>query len=349
MFDHIHFDTYMIPIPITPEVVDRVLDGKTFQDHGIPLSSRSNACEPHTRLPDEAPAISGRPVNMQHADFYITGKLESFFRPPVSEFALEHLYYLEAFSIFHCEKHFFTRRRDYDSFLILYTYEGKGRLEYEGKTWHLGKNEGFFIDCKKPHLYSSDGCCWIHSVFHLNGAAVSNLFEHFLKNGSIVFSQPINGPYHTNLERLLTIYGTAFPYRDWQASDCISTLLTELLVSSLNTADKSAAVPENMQYLIHYMEKNYTAPLTLDFLAHFSGISRSHLTREFKKYTGFAPNDYLIGLRIEQARQLLLKTNLPANKIAYMVGIQDINNFTNLFKKKTGLTPGKYRKAFPYS
>lgn len=103
-------------------------------------------------------------------------------------------------------------------------------------------------------------------------------------------------------------------------------------------------VPENFHYLIKYMENNFSSHLSLDYLAHFTGISKYHFSREFKKYTGFSPNDYLVQLRIEHAKSLLLSTTIPANKIAHMTGIHDINNFTNLFKKKTGMTPGEYRK-----
>ena len=91
------------------------------------------------------------------------------------------------------------------------------------------------------------------------------------------------------------------------------------------------------------MENNYTQKLTLDYLAEFACMNKYYLSKEFKKYTGFSPNDYLISLRINRAKQLLEGSSLPASKIAHEVGIHDINNFTNLFKKKTGMTPIQYR------
>ena len=70
-----------------------------------------------------------------------------------------------------------------------------------------------------------------------------------------------------------------------------------------------------------------------------------HFSSEFKKYTGFSPNDYLITLRINRAKSMLKNTTLPAAKIAHEVGIHDLNNFTNLFKKKTGMTPILFRNS----
>ena len=92
------------------------------------------------------------------------------------------------------------------------------------------------------------------------------------------------------------------------------------------------------------MESNYSSPLTLDELAHFSCMSKYHLSREFKKYIGFSPNQYLIELRLSEAKLMLETTSIPAYKIGAAVGIADENNFISLFRKKTGMTPSAYRK-----
>lgn len=339
MFDNITFYEYTLPRPITPQDISlermKALRGQAGYDALIPID-----------LPLEDRSFEELPPQIRHSDFRLNGKTQSFSRPPVSSFAQENLFYMESFCISHCRKGFFTKRTLFPSYLIIYTYEGEGLLEYEGKKYHLSENDGFFIDCSRPQYYATAKDLWVHGVLHLNGILVPRLFRQFLENGSVVFHQPLNGFYQSRLEELLNIYSTSQPYRDWQASNCISAILTDLLVSSLHTSEKNAAVPENMQYLIRYMETHYTQHMNLDYLSRFSGISRSSLTREFKKYTGFAPNDYLIQLRIEQAKKLLRNTSLPANKICHMVGIPDINNFTNLFRKKTGMTPGSYQKQY---
>lgn len=328
MFEHIEFLTYEVPHPVTPSAMDCVM-ADTLNPDFFDISALK-----HHELPD----------NMKHADFFITGKLEAFSKPPIPDSTKNLLYHMENFSIFHCDEHFFTKRKDFHSYLILYTYEGQGLLEYEGKTYCLHPGDGFLIDCKKPHVYRSHGQFFKHSVLHLGGPLLDAFFEQYIADGSVIFSQPVNGTYQHELERLLHIYSNASLCRDWQASDCISSILTDLLLTASQNHQKNSALAENLQYLCYYMEQNFTSLLTLDYLSKFSGISKYYLTREFKKYTGFTPNDYLILLRMERAKTLLQSTTLPANKIAHMVGIHDLNNFTNLFKKKTGTTPGQYRK-----
>ncbi len=103
-------------------------------------------------------------------------------------------------------------------------------------------------------------------------------------------------------------------------------------------------MPDQLKYLVHYVNNNYTHELSLEFLSAFFGISKYHLCRSFKKYTGFTLNDYITQLRLEQAKELLRTTSLPANKICFMIGINDENYFYRLFKKHVGISPQKYRK-----
>ena len=71
------------------------------------------------------------------------------------------------------------------------------------------------------------------------------------------------------LEELLSIYGSVQPCRDWLASDCISSILTDLLRNASEEKETDSPVPENLRYLIAYMEKHFTQALTLDFLPVF--------------------------------------------------------------------------------
>ena len=106
-----------------------------------------------------------------------------------------------------------------------------------------------------------------------------------------------------------------------------------------------STMPETFAYLIKYIEHNFSSDLTLDFLAEFSSMSKYHLCREFKKYTGMTPIQFLIYTRIENAKFLLKHTDLPIGRIAAQTGFMDLNNFNNQFKKHTGCTASHFRKS----
>ncbi len=278
-----------------------------------------------------------------NADYSISGSVSLLPLRPVSAFAKEHYLYLQSFGLIHSDENYYTRRENYDSYLILFTYSGAGYLEYNGLEYYLKEGDGFFIDCRKPHFYRSDSKLWLHSVLHFDGVQVSNFFQLFEKRGSVRFSSSINGFYQYHLENLVTIYDRSPCYMELQISNEIYQLLTEIIVKADNIHSNTNSLSEVMRYLIKYMESNYNLQLTLDYLAKFSGISKYHLCREFKKYSGFTPNEYLIRLRIEQAKFLLHNTKITVARIAQLVGIPDENNFNYHFKKREGITPGKFR------
>jgi transcriptional regulator GlxA family with amidase domain len=77
-----------------------------------------------------------------------------------------------------------------------------------------------------------------------------------------------------------------------------------------------------------------------------SGLSERTFKRRFKAATGYAPVEYVQALRIEEAKQLLETTRDPPDDIAHAVGYGDPAFFRRLFKRRTGVTPARYRQHF---
>ncbi len=280
-----------------------------------------------------------------NANFSISGSVDSFHKPPISEYAMEKLFFMQDFNIFHYNSGSFTERSYFNSFLIAYTYSGSGKLTYQNRTYTLNEGDGFFINCMDYHLYKVEGVNWDTGILHINGPLLPDFHKLFMQYGTPLFHEPVTGKFQSYLEKLLTLYNKPELNRDWQVSTCIDCMLNHLMLLSCSQAAMKTELPDNIRYLLKYMESNFEKPLTLDYLAEFANITKYYLSREFKKYTGFSPNDYLITLRIDRARLLLTSTTIPASKIAHEVGIHDMNNFTNLFKKKTGMTPTQYRNS----
>lgn len=280
-----------------------------------------------------------------NASFSISGSVDAFSKPPVSDFAMEHLYYMEDFDRFYYSNNSYTERRNFNSFMIGYTYSGNGILRYGEKEYNLSKEDGFYINCNHYHYYEAVSDVWDVAILHLGGPLLPYHHSQFMQYASPIFHEPLSGSTQEYLEALLGLYSQPLRNRDWLVSGCIDTLLNHLLKIKANESVKDSTLPDSIRYLIKYMDSNFTQPLTLDFLSDFAGVSKYYLSREFKKYTGFSPNDYLITLRINKAKSMLTNTTLPAVKIAREIGIYDNNNFINLFKRKTGMTPIQYRNS----
>ncbi|MFC4598724.1 helix-turn-helix domain-containing protein [Cohnella hongkongensis] len=94
-----------------------------------------------------------------------------------------------------------------------------------------------------------------------------------------------------------------------------------------------------------YIESDYANPsLSLDLLSERFGISGKYLSRLFKEEFGLKFVDFLIDLRIRQARKQLTETNDSVQEIAERLGYSSPISFARTFKKVVGVPPGDYRK-----
>ena len=99
------------------------------------------------------------------------------------------------------------------------------------------------------------------------------------------------------------------------------------------------------QKIITYINADLTADLSLKAMSEWLNVNASYLSTLFKKEVGIPLTDFVNRQRIEQAKKLLVVTELPTKTIAQMCGIPDIYYFSRLFKKRTGVTPKLYRES----
>jgi AraC family L-rhamnose operon transcriptional activator RhaR/AraC family L-rhamnose operon regulatory protein RhaS len=96
---------------------------------------------------------------------------------------------------------------------------------------------------------------------------------------------------------------------------------------------------------LDYLEKNIKNKLTLEKLARIASMSVSGYTAQFRKTVGLSPMEYLINLRINQARQLLIHSDMELAEIAAACGFCDTNYMIKLFRLREKITPGKLRRS----
>lgn len=275
--------------------------------------------------------------------FAIDGRIRALFPSLNMNIDTDHYYYPQLFCWFECGPSYYTTRSDYQSYEIVFTYSGEGYLEYEGQSYTIGPGCGFFIDCRKPHSYKTNADFWEHSVLHFDGSIAKDLYKEYESYGDITFHDKLDGSFQCYLEVLLNIWDHFQIYKELQMSNTISDIITYLLLLK-GMEQQSRNISETINYITKYIQHNFATPITLDFLASFANISKYHLTREFKKYLGTTPIQYLISTRMINAKFMLIHTRLPISMIAEQTGFTDINNFNRLFFKSVGMKPSEFRK-----
>ena len=104
----------------------------------------------------------------------------------------------------------------------------------------------------------------------------------------------------------------------------------------------------NMRYAnqaMEYAKQNFSEGITIDSIAQQLGISYSYLRRVFKAATGQNLVDYLNTLRLDQAKKLLLETDLTIREISAQCGYNHERSFSRAFLQSEKMTPGKFREA----
>lgn len=96
----------------------------------------------------------------------------------------------------------------------------------------------------------------------------------------------------------------------------------------------------------NYILENLSSELTIKNICKTFFISKETLYSIFRNEYNDTVKNFINNKRIQQAEQLLKETTLTIDNIAESVGISDYNYFIRLFKKKTGLTPLRYKKVF---
>lgn len=97
--------------------------------------------------------------------------------------------------------------------------------------------------------------------------------------------------------------------------------------------------------IIDFIETRLATPLTLNELAHQSGVSRAHFARHFRIVTGMSPHQYVLMRRTEKAKGLLRSTRHGLLRIAQEVGFGSQSHFSQVFHSITGTTPSKFRQS----
>ncbi|WP_227521952.1 AraC family transcriptional regulator [Bacillus solitudinis] len=133
---------------------------------------------------------------------------------------------------------------------------------------------------------------------------------------------------------------------------CVKSTLSLLLIriyrllnqENRDLHDHTHPMFEKIQEITSYIKRHYYDDIKLEDIAKDFYISPSYLSRIFKKLTGFGFREYLVEIRMNEAKKQLRETQEKTLTIADNVGFSTLSHFNTTFKKLVGVTPIQYRK-----
>lgn len=133
-----------------------------------------------------------------------------------------------------------------------------------------------------------------------------------------------------------------------EACCMVEAMLIQLI---MHVANQSSRQTNDQNYqasyvrqAIDFIHEHYNEDINVTTVAEHVGVHSSYLQRLLRKKINMTVNDVIITTRINSAKKMLVKTELPILDLAMHVGFNSRQYFTYVFKNSTGLTPAAYRR-----
>ena len=227
------------------------------------------------------------------------------------------------------------RPRGRIDFQLLYVAAGKGHFYYNGKEHIIPAGNMVLYRPREEQRYYDYGSdhtevFWIH----FTGSDVTNILRHYgFKDGEHVIHSGTSLEYSHIFQQIIGELKECQPHYE---EACIYRLhLLFILLSRLSDKKarrQSAHMAGQMNTAVQYFHAHYSEPISIKDYA-----------QDFREYTGSAPAQYLISLRISAAQSLLETSDHNITEIAELVGYDNPLYFSRLFRKQTGMSPSDFR------
>lgn len=225
-------------------------------------------------------------------------------------------------------------------YLLHVIITGGGFYTTGGVTYRLHGGDAFFIRPMESHFYQADQKHpWEYAWVGFGGYEAETMLAETVFSHSPVY---LSGD-----EKVKLIQGIKELVALYEKKDSNWLVLGGKLMELMGNMAEKKEEQYEAEYLkkaIQYVEDHYSYDIKIQDIADWIGIDRTYLYRIFVREMGMAPKTYLTQYRLQHAMRMLCSYQYSITEIAYSCGFCDMVSFHNHFRRKTGMTPGKYRK-----
>ncbi len=241
--------------------------------------------------------------------------------------------------------------KEFSYYVIQYAESGELDLQEGNGKIHRLSGPVAWMTFPGPHFRFGrrDGGSWNHRFASFHGPLADNYAKQGIYPGprnpivKIVETGRFTETFDKLLERL-NRHGTSPDYRTVHILEDIMLQLNEQPRAGIPHTPSRAKIINLMNRIELHPERK----LDLKQAAHKLGVSYPHFRKLFREISGMPPAQYALDKRLVKATAMLRDPELSISEIAGELGFYDVFHFSKIFKKKHGISPGKYRKnQFP--
>lgn len=226
---------------------------------------------------------------------------------------------------------------------LLYCFEGAGLVGLAGESVLLQKGDTVVVNTSTPHFVRSDGtvryCCLIvkNAFLAENGVdPAATRFEERVRSRELQYAME-------------TVRACFAAYQPEQLGSALQIRCAVLNVFSLLCQkhavplEKKGKADESVNLTLTYLHGHFREEITLDRVADFVGVSKFHLSREFKSSTGRTIMNTVLLLRLYEAKEAIEKGSRVSDA-ARSCGFSNLSYFTRSFQKQFQISPSQIGK-----
>lgn len=226
-------------------------------------------------------------------------------------------------------------------FVLEYVTTGSGVVSVNGETFAVTAGDVYLLPRGSRHrYYASKDDPFSKIWMNCNGPLCGRLTDiyriadkcHFKSAEALL---PL-------FEKMLTVAEECAPS---EVHLRCGVIFHEIVASLAATFSSSKGENEYAAAAKSYCDRNVYEKLTAADVAREVGLSPSHLGRVFSAEYGVTLYAYILELKLDTAKTLLRGTSMRIGEIAHALRFTDEHYFSNVFKKKTGMTPGEWRRG----
>ena len=228
---------------------------------------------------------------------------------------------------------------------IYYMKEGSCRYNIAGRSFEVTAGDVLLIPAGTRHKTDRYSRHYTRLLINFPQEYISPEIENAIPVGSYLYREPHLA---SEADRIFSYieaeYKSDSPLRA-PTLRCYTEELVLLLAKSKNTY-RNEHGKKPVEQTLAYISEHYMNEITLPMLAAMHGVTPGHLSRTFKRETGYGISEYLTLIRLRKAEFMLKnEPGRTVSEIAYACGFNDSNYFSDKFKRTYGYPPSHIKKA----
>ena len=230
---------------------------------------------------------------------------------------------------------------------VVYVLKGRTKAYLDSKEIILEAGDLFFSFPNKVHYYVTEeeenSYLLIFSPEYFPDFSTK-----MLKNAPVspvIKKSALPANIKTILKNVYKAYTSEIPYKEEICRGYLNVLLGEAL-PLFDYEDVHTNNTDMLFSMLDYCMQNYTENINLDTMATDLHVSKYYISRLFSKKIKISFNDYLNMLRINDAKERLIKGEDSVTQIGIAVGYNTIRSFNRAFLSQTGMQPREYRMKY---